>query len=293
MSKKANIEGLYTALEEAAGLLDTACSRERMWPVLTAFQDVIGAVVFNTVAGDSLSFDFTTPLSDGDPYERALAHGLVEEIDHPVRALFADLRAHMPLQGYGVDYAVTGIFNKAYALFPMNRRQELASLADIASMPPGLAEHMGTFAAHGLDGKISAIAVDYASRTWNVYFNGLSAQHVERGALRALLADFGMPDPSEELLAFAEGSAALYPTFGWDSAKIDRVSFSRRTTDPVQLPAHVEPSLDKLARNAPYTYDGERIMVYAGVLAPDREYYKLATYHHLASAALDRVRSRN
>ncbi|MDR6981184.1 hypothetical protein J2X68_007926 [Streptomyces sp. 3330] len=296
MSATADAERLYPVVEEAAGLLDVACSRDSMRPVLTAFQDVLtDPVVFNTVTkggriGD-LSFDFTLPVSAGDPYEIALAHGLVAETDHPIRALFSDLRAHFPVQGYGVDYGVTRGFNKTYAFFPLGELQALADLAALPSMPRGLAEHVKAFADQGLDGKVSAFAIDYANRTWNVYFNGLSPQSVQRTAVLPMLRAFGLPEPSGQMLDFIETSSALYPTFGWDSAKIERISFSTRTTDPVALPARVEPKLEKFARSAPYAYEGERVLVYAGALSSSEEYYKLATYHRMTAAAHDRVRS--
>ncbi|MFF1444406.1 aromatic prenyltransferase [Streptomyces sp. NPDC058295] len=298
MAGTADTERLYAAVEEAAGLLDIACPPERMRPLLTAFQDVLAdPVVFNTVTKGGriadLSFDFTVPASAGDPYEIALAHGLAEETDHPIRTLFRDLGARFPVQGYGVDYGVTGGFNKTYAFFPLGDLQALAELAALPSMPPGLSEHVNSFTAHGLDGKVSAFAIDYARRTWNVYFNGLPAEAVGREAVLPMLREFGLPEPSERMLDFIETSSALYPTFGWDSSKIERISFSTRTTDPVALPARIEPKLGKFATSAPYAYEGDRVLVFAGALSPSEEYYKLATYHRMTAAAHDRVRSAN
>ncbi|WP_225835307.1 aromatic prenyltransferase [Streptomyces sp. NK08204] len=296
MSGKADVELLYSAVEEAAGLLDITCARDKMWPVLTAFQDVlISPVVFNMVTrggriGD-LSFDFAVSSSAGDPYALALSHGLVDETDHPIRALFPDIQARLPVQSYGVDYGLTGGFNKTYAFFPMGDFRGLAELADLPSIPRALSEHVKSFAGYGLDGKVSAIAIDYARRTWNVYFNGLSAEHVERDTVLSMLREFGLPEPSEQMLEFIGTSSALYPTFGWDSSKIERISFSTRTTDPAALPTRIEPKLGKFARNAPYTYEGECVFVYAGALSHGEEYYKLAAYHRMAAAAHDRVRA--
>ncbi|MFI1928712.1 MULTISPECIES: aromatic prenyltransferase [unclassified Streptomyces] len=298
MSGTADIERLYPVVEEAAGLLDIACPPERMRPVLTAFRDALAdPVVFNAVTKGGriadLSFDFTLPASAGDPYAIAVAHGLAEETDHPIRTLFSDLRARLPVQGYGVDYGVNGGFNKTYAFFPLGDLQALAELAALPSMPPALSEHLALFTEHGLGHKVSALAIDYARRTWNVYFNGLPADFVRRTAVLPMLRAFGLPEPSEQLLDFIETSSALYPTFGWDSSKIERISFSTRTTNPVALPARIEPKLEKFARSAPYAYEGERVLVYAGALSPSEEYYKLATYYRMSAAAHDRVRAAN
>jgi hypothetical protein len=158
-------------------------------------------------------------------------------------------------------------------------------------MPHGLAEQIPTFIDFGLDDKVSAIAIDYARRTWNVYFNRLSAEHVDNQAVVAMLREFGLPQPSEQLLDFARTSTALYPTLGWDSSKIERISFSTRTTDPQALPARIEPILGTFAANAPYAYEGDRVLVYAAALSPSEEYYKLASYYQMNSAANDRVPS--
>lgn len=297
-SGEADITRLYTAVEEAAALLGVDCSRDAMWPALTAFQDVLtdGSVVFNMVTsgghiGD-LSFDFTMPTAAGDPYTRALTHGLVDDTDHPIRTLFADIQARFPIQSYGVDHRLNGGFNKAYVFFPLSDLQDPARLADqLPSAPSGLQEHLRTFTAHGLDNKVSAIAIDYARRTWNLYFNGLSPDHVTRESALSLIRELGLPDPSDQLLSFIETSSALYPTFGWDSTKVERLSFSTRTTDPRALPALLEPKLGEFAANAPYTYDGDRVLVYAGALSRSEEYYKLATYHQLATQAHDRIRT--
>jgi hypothetical protein len=298
MSAKADIERLYSAVEDVAGLLDVTCTRDNMWPLLTAFQDVlISPVVFNMVAHKGqvggLSFDFTTPASDGDPYARAVAHGLAEETDHPIRDLFPSLLAHTPLQGFGVDYGVVGRFNKSYVFYPLGQLQNMAELVDVPAMPPALSEHVELFTRYGLEGHVSALAVDYTNRTWNIYFNGLSADHVERGAVRSLLGELGLPEPSEQLLEFAETSAALYPTFGWDSTRAERICFSHRTTDQAALATRIEPLLGTLARNAPYTYEGDRTLVYAGALSHSKEYYKVAAYHAMASQAQERVLTRS
>ncbi|WBO69701.1 aromatic prenyltransferase [Streptomyces camelliae] len=296
MSAKADIGRVYSAVSEAAGLLDIPCSHDRMWPALTAFQDVIASpLVFNMVTSGGhigeMSFDFMMSPSAGDPYAHALAHGLVEETDHPVRGLFPDIQARLPVQSFGVDYGITRGFNKAYAFFPLSDLQGLARLAEIPSMPRALSDNAGTFAAYGLDDKVSAIAIDYRRRTWNVYFNGLSAEHVGRTTVLPMLREFGLPEPSERMLDFIETSSALYPTFRWDGTKTERISFSTRTTDPAALPARVEPQLEKFARSAPYTYEGDRVLVYAGALSPGEEYYKLAAYYQMAAEAHDRVRA--
>ncbi|MDQ0757390.1 aromatic prenyltransferase [Streptomyces canus] len=294
MSGEADIESLYSTMREAAQLVGVACSRDDAWPVLTAFRDVIDStVVFNIVTSGGrvkdVSFDFTMPPSAGDPYDIALAHGLVEETSHPIRVLFQDIRKRFPVSAHGVDHGISRGFNKTYIVFPLGGFRDLAELADVPSMPAGLREHMSTFAEYGLDGKVSAMAVDYANRTWNVYFNGLGAEQVERRAVLSMVRAFGLPEPSGRLLDFIGTSSAMYPTFGWDSSRIERISFSMRTTDPAELPSRAEPVLEKFARSVPYAYEGDRVLVYAGALSRAEEYYKLAAYYRMTSETQARV----
>ncbi|WP_246150103.1 aromatic prenyltransferase [Streptomyces qinzhouensis] len=300
MSEDAGAEGesLYAAVREAAGLLGVACSRDMMRPVLTAFRDVIAStVVLNAVTSggrvDDVSFDFTMPPGAGDPYEIALARGLTGETSHPIRALFSDLRKRFPVSAYGVDYGINRGFNKAYLVFPLGGFQELAGLVDVPSMPVGLSAHADAFAEYGLDGKVSAIAIDYAHRTWNVYFNGLGAGQVERGAVLSMVREFGLPEPSGQLLDFIGTSSAVYPTFGWDSPEIERISFSVRTTDPAAVLTHADPVLENFAGKVPYAYGGDRVLVCAGALSADEEYYKLAAYYRMTSETRDRVQPAN
>ncbi|CAL9455806.1 aromatic prenyltransferase [Streptomyces sp. enrichment culture] len=298
MSGKADTERLHSAAEEVAALLDVTVDHDHMRSLLAAFQDVlVSPFVFNMTAHKGevtgLSLDFGTVTSEGDPYTRAVAHGLVAGTDHPIRGVFTELQAHLPVQVYGVDYGVTGRFNKAYAFFPLGELQDMRRLAEVPVLSRALSEHVELFTKFGLDKHVSAVAVDYTNRTWNVYFNGLSADHVERSAVLSLLDELGLPKPSEHLLEFAESSVALYPTFGWDSTRVERFCFSHRTTDAEALPTRVEPVLGTLARKAPYTYEGDRALVYAGALSHSKEYYKVAAYHEMASRAQERVLSRS
>lgn len=296
MLEAAKTEEILSAVEETARLLDVTCSRDRIRPALTAYGDVLANshIVFSMATGKhhegDFQFDFSVPREVGDPHAVAVSHGLVDEVDHPITTLFSDLRARCPIETYGVDYGVVGGFKKSYAGFPLDAPQELSSLADIPSMPRGLAEHARSFADYGLDGRVSAIAIDYANRTWNVYFSGLPAECVEPKAVLPMLRELGLPEPSEQMLEFIRTSFAMYPTFGWDSSKVERICFSARSSDPTELPARIEPRIGKFAGSAPYAYTGERVLVYAGAVSSDEEYYKLASYYQKASDAPVRMR---
>lgn len=296
MPEAAKMEEICSAVEETARLLGVPCSRDGIQPALTAYGDVLARshIVFSMATGErhrgDLQFDFSVPREVGDPHAVAVANGLVDEVDHPIAALFSDIGSRCPVETYGVDYGVVGGFKKAYLSFPMDAPQELSKLTGIPSMSRGLAEHADRFAEHGLDGRVSAVSIDYANRTWNVYFSGLPAECVAPEAVLPTLRGLGLPEPSGRMAEFIRTSFAMYPTFGWDSSKAERICFSARTSDPAALPARFEPRIGRFAGSAPYTYPGERVLVYAGAVAHGEEYYKLASYYQKAPDAPVRIR---
>ncbi|MBO0880919.1 MAG: hypothetical protein J2P17_11370, partial [Mycobacterium sp.] len=93
MSGTAELEGLYSALAESARLVDVACSRDKVWPILTAYDVVRQDIIAFRVATDArhegeFDFRFSQP-ADVDPYALALAEGLTTKTDHPVGTLLA------------------------------------------------------------------------------------------------------------------------------------------------------------------------------------------------------------
>lgn len=76
--------GLYSVTEESARLLDVACSRDKVWPVLTAYEDVIpqSAIAFRAEASTRRAGDFSCRFTmipqDVDPYALALANGFAK-----------------------------------------------------------------------------------------------------------------------------------------------------------------------------------------------------------------------
>jgi hypothetical protein len=290
MSGAAEVERVYSAMEESARLLDIVCSRDKIWPVLTAYKDVLteAVIVFSMASGrhaTELDFSISMPSWHGDPYATALANGLTPETDHPVGALLAETQGRCPLSMYAIDGEVTAGFKKTYAFFPTDDLQGLAKLVDIPSMPRGVAENAGLFARYGLD-KVQMTSIDYNRRTVNLYFGNLAAEFLEPAAIRSMLREMGLQEPGEEGLEFAKRSFAVYPTLGWDSSKIERICFAVITTDPARLPTRTEAEVaefSKFANNAPYAYAGERrTLVYGLTLSPSEEYYKLGSYYQIS-----------
>src|SRR6266545_2061359 len=174
MSGVADVQRVYSAIEESARLLEMTCSRDRIWPILTAYKDVLAEamIVFSMAGGrraGELDFSISVPAEYGDPYAIALANGITAETDHPVGALHPEIQERCPIGMYGIDGTVTGGFKKIYTFFPKDDLQGLAKLADIPSMPRAVADNAGLFARYGMD-QVQMISFDYHHRTVNLYF---------------------------------------------------------------------------------------------------------------------------
>ena len=117
------VQALYSAIEEAAGLLEVAYAPDDVLRVLNLYGgDLTQAVVAFRVAtgagrAGELDCRFTVP-QDVDPYRLAVDNGLLEKTDHPVSRLPADLRDTCPLDGYGLHFGVAGGLKKIWVVLP-------------------------------------------------------------------------------------------------------------------------------------------------------------------------------
>lgn len=293
MSGAADVEAVYSAIEESAGLMDVVCSRAKVWPILSSYQDVFteSVIVFSVAtskrhAGE-VDYTITVPAGGDDPYALALANGLTEKTDHPVGALLPDVQERCPVGGYAIDAGVVGGFKKIYSFFPQDDLQTVSKLADIPSMPRSLAANAEFFTRHGLADRVTMLGIDYQQKTVNLYFGKLAPECLEPASITAMLQDIGLPEPNAPMLEFAQKSFAIYVTLNWESAKIERICFAVPpgrnliTLDPSALPARIEPEFEHFARKAPYAYDGERMLVYGVTWSPGGQYYKLGSYYQL------------
>jgi Aromatic prenyltransferase Orf2 len=293
MSGTAEMKDVYSAIEESARLVGAACSRDKVWPILTAYGDALreSGIVFSVQTGEryagELEYTMQVPPGIDDPYAHALSNGFVAETDHPVGALLSDIQERISIDIYGVDCGVVGGFKKIYALFPRDL-QGVPKLADISSMPRALAENAGFFARHGLD-DAALIGIDYQRRTMNVYFQLPAEGGLEPKNILSMLREIGLPEPDGRMLEFACKSYRIYATLSWDSSKIQRISFApppRRSLDLSALPARLEPEIEQFMKGAPYTYAGERICTSVVKWSPDGECLDLGAYYQISPLQL-------
>ncbi|GAA4733293.1 aromatic prenyltransferase [Phytohabitans rumicis] len=290
MSGAAELERVYSAIEEAAGLADVACARGRVMPILTAYEDALAGagIGFGLLSGErsagELDYTMTVSPSVDDPYAVALSNGLVAKTDHPVGALLSDLRKRLSISDHLIDCGVVGGFKKTLAHFPRNM-QKVSELADIPSMPSAVGENASFFDRHGLD-KVAMIAIDYGRKTMNLYFQR-PPKPLERETVLSMVGECGLPSPSQQALEFAQKAFRVNVTLSWDSPEIARIAlaqFPARSLDPSVLSDHLEPGFERLRIGAPRTYPGEHINLLGLKWSASGEAVEFVSYYQLSPA---------
>ncbi|HEV7785822.1 MAG TPA: aromatic prenyltransferase, partial [Thermoanaerobaculia bacterium] len=192
MSGAIELENLFTAIGESCGLLDIACSREKIEPFLSEYGFALPAGVFFTTwtgprAGE-FNYALLVPPVGPDPYERALSKGFAEKTDHPVGSLLSDFKERFGVTLYGAECGVADGFKEIHAFFNFEALPGTGQLAEIPSIPPSLAGNAGLLAEHGVGGLAGLAAINYQERTVSVYFGEL---RLEKDKILSLLRELG------------------------------------------------------------------------------------------------------
>lgn len=124
----AGMESLYAAIEETPGLLNISPVRDKVWPILSAYdlEKVVVAFRVTTRGSQDLDCCFTALPADVNPCRYAVSRPIAKETDHPVGTLVDDVQAHIPVTAHGVDFGVVGGFKKTWTFLPANDLQKLS-----------------------------------------------------------------------------------------------------------------------------------------------------------------------
>jgi hypothetical protein len=285
---------LYSAIEESARLAGAAFSRDKVWPILAAYGDLItdGRIVFSVKTGERHAgeLEYTVQVSPGadNPYAHALSNGLVAGTGQPIGALLSDIQARFPVNEYLIDCGVVSGFQKVYTIF--RGLQAMSKLASIPSIPPALVENADFFTRYGMH-DTAIIGIDYRHGTMNVYFEVPAAisGNLEPKTIVSMLREGGFPEPNDRILEYACGSQKIYATLSWDSSKIQRLSFAppaHRGLDLSTLPVRLEPDNEQFMRGAPHTYPGELVGIATVKWSLDDECLDLGTVYQVSPAQL-------
>ncbi|MBM2623736.1 hypothetical protein JIG36_50430 [Actinoplanes sp. LDG1-06] len=284
-------ESLYAVIERSAAVLGVPCRRDRVMPILTIYGDALAhaVIAFRVATGRDGSGDFdcrfTVPL-DADPYQLAVANGLLAPTAHPITGLLPDVREHCPVDSYGIDFGIVGGFKKVWLVLPRGDLQSVSGLAGLASMPASLGGNLDFFARHGLGDTVGLLGVDYRKRTVNIYFGEPPAGGFSPQVVRSMLAETGQAEPSPQMLALGRQAFGIYVTLNWDSPKVERICLAVATADPTELPVPLDPRVRLFVDHVRASESNTRF-VYAVASQPDGEYYKLQSYYRWQAEVAD------
>ncbi|MFD4634809.1 aromatic prenyltransferase [Streptomyces sp. NPDC058284] len=282
-------DDVCAAIEEAARLVGLDCPPQTVRPVLSAYANglaqagVVYSVSTHGPRPAELDYTVTVPVSSGDPYATALAHGFLTPTDHPVAALLSAVRERLTVSEYLIDAGVVAGFSKIYAHFPQDVRRT-GELAALPAMPGALATNAALLERHGLR-DVAMLGIDYRRRTVNLYFTQLSQECRTPANLRSLHRELGLPEPDEQMLAFAGRSFRIYTTLAWDSPRIERVCYApppARGWDRAGLPVPITDQVEQFVRSAPRAYAGEPIVIAAVKWESGGHYLNLGPYYQLS-----------
>lgn len=291
MERDDSVLSFYSVIEESAQLLEVACSREKVMPILSLYGDALAQamIAFRVATGErhvgELDCRFTVP-RDVDPFALAVSNGLLARTAHPVSDLLSDIGEECAIDSYGIDFGVVGGFKKIWVVLPRTDLQPVAKLAGIPSMPRSLGENIDFFARHGLGDTAGLLGIDYRNKTVNVYFGEQPAECFEPETIRSMIREIEQTEPSEQMLRLGEKAFGIYVTLNWDSPKLERICFAVATDDPAELPVSLDPRIERFVAHVKRSEAGGKF-VYAVASSPDGEYYKLQAYYRWRAEVLD------
>ncbi|MFF0199778.1 aromatic prenyltransferase [Streptomyces sp. NPDC005017] len=285
------VRGLYAAIEESARTLEVPCEPDKVLPLLNAYGDGLAeaVVAFRVATGERRAGDldtrFTVP-REVDPYQRAVEKGLLPRTGHPVGELLGDIRAHCPVDSYGIDFGIVGGLKKIWIVLPRTDLQSVAKLAGIPSMPRGLGASIDFFQRHGLGDTAGLLGIDYRNKTVNIYFGEQPAECFEPEAIRSMLAEAGQAAPTERMIALGRKAFGIYVTVSWDAPRLERICFAVATANPLELGVPIDPRIERFVEHVRASQTNRKF-VYAVASQPDGEYYKLQSYYRWADEVMD------
>ncbi|NUS16125.1 MAG: prenyltransferase [Streptomyces sp.] len=283
MSGTDELTDLYAAIEESSRLMEVPFSREKVWPILAAYGDALmeQVVAFRVSTGaraaGELDCRFMLP-ADVDPYAVALEKGLTPKLDHPVGSLIGELHREFPIDASAVDFGVVTGFTKTWTFFALDDLQSVSELIGLPSLPPSIAGNLDFFTTYGLTDRVSLIGIDYVAKSVNLYFGAAPREIFSADGITSMLRDAGLPAPSDELVQLGAQAFGIYTTLTWDSPRIERLTLSRMTPDPMSLPVTIGPRIEHFVKNAPYNTE-DRQFVFAIAATASGEYHKLQSYY--------------
>lgn len=274
--KTRTLETLRQDIETAAQICEVTPLKDQYVPVLSAYERFFtgSAVAMRTtshpVGKRDLDFRYVDTVREYDPYPLAVQQGFLVPDGHPIYDLLPALNDRLSFCGYGIDVSVTHGLRKIWPF--METRTTIEDVCSIAALPDSVRNAMDYYKKYNL-GTVSLLALDYVSRTVNLYCFAGGRELFTPEKVTGQIADLGFTVPSEEEILTDATAASIYLTFNWDSPDIVRLSYVL----PVPLehvPLKLAPVLTRFIEEAP-TYAEERRYIYNTAYTHGEDYTKM------------------
>lgn len=295
-----DLESLYSAVADTARVLGVPCERDKLWPILRVYEfgftDAAVALRTTTRARRSgeLSVRYIAPAGDTDPYLLALDQKFATRTNHPVDRLYHEIQDRGSVMFRGVDVGVPSGFEKIWSIYLDDGSKTVEAMSQTPAMPSGVGRNLDYFSRHGLK-NITGIAVDFRSRSVNVYFPFTGTRTTEN--ISKMIGDLGFQIPKKDELELCREAFSVYFTFTWDSPEIERVCFPIQVPEADLVPTHLDPLIERFVQGARFDNE-DRAYVYAIVSSRQGPYYKIENFYYrpepmIEAERLDRRRHRS
>jgi hypothetical protein len=182
------------------------------------------------------------------PLEVARKAGYFRDEGRDIDKLLPQLYEHFPYLGDGMDFDVLDGITKFWFFpkgpFPVEKAFELSA------MPRSVAEHAWYYEKYNLSA-VYIIAVDFFSRTMNLYFPFMHPSHHTQEALRGMVEDLGFEAPPEEAITYSLPGISAALTYSWDSPRLNRICFYVGFPNRATTPKGMHPVIDRFIHEVP------------------------------------------
>jgi hypothetical protein len=277
LRKQVDLNRMCDDIIRAAEIADAPHDKDAIWPVLNAYGDFYSmspvSFVTNTKPKEKrrLHFRYVELQVPHDAYAIAFAQGFITKHGHAIDEMIPALQSACPIQGYGVDTDAASGLAKLWVFlrdFP-----SIDSVCAMPFLPESVRGHAEYFAKYGL-GTVSLFAVDYRHRTINIYFMVSSPGQYTADKVARMIGDLQLEMPSAEILEYCSRAVTIYPSFAWESPRIERICFGIPAPRPSMVPTHLHPLISRYTAEAP-TLGKERQFIFGISRARDGSYVKI------------------
>ena len=205
---------------------------------------------------------------DLNPYETAVAKGLITPNGHPIETLYDEAISTYPNPGHGVDLGTRNGLEKIWVLpYGYTPTEDAVQLP---SLPEAARQHLGFFQKYGLDHLI-VLGIDYLHKTINLYFT-TPPEAERREKLLQMAQELGFT-VGDEVETFPQ-LISVYFTFSWDSPKCVRMSAVTPLLTKDEFPFQYYPEARRYFENPPVLTE-EPIAGFLPAYTANGNYFKI------------------